>query len=181
MPDEAASFLRAVAEGFAQVDAAGYVTLPEVRPKLPEGRYALLSKSGSGVSINLEYVVQIGATAELVLDHEWPPQCIDFERGEFDALASAEGRVVLAMEAKARMTGPDSLEKLVRSWLTALSDPSTDMKNNAGRKLRELQRLCDAGPVTVWLVAEGARWTMQATKVNDRLTLAPGTSAKPAL
>jgi len=124
LQDEAISFLRAVDHGVAHVDAAGYVTLPNVRQKHPHGRYALLSKSGSGVSINLEYLIQIGAAAELILDHEWPAEAIDFERGEFDAVGhDLDGRVALAMEAKARTTGPDSLEKLVRFWIEALRDP----------------------------------------------------------
>ena len=87
LDDEARSFLRAIDKGLAQVDDAGYVSLPTVRPKTPPGRYALLGKSGFGVSINLEYLIQIGTTAELVLDHGWTPQAIDFERGEFDAVA----------------------------------------------------------------------------------------------
>jgi hypothetical protein len=108
--DEARAFLRAVDHGFAVVDDGGYVTLPWVRGKRPAGRYALLSKSGAGVSINLEYVVQVGATAELVLDHGWDGREVDFERGEFDALAYApSGRPLLVMEAKARARGPDSL------------------------------------------------------------------------
>lgn len=84
--DEARPFLRAIERGFARVDEGGFVTLPSVRPKRPLGRYALLSKSGSGVSVNLEYVVQIGATAELVFDYNWQSGDVDFERGEFDAL-----------------------------------------------------------------------------------------------
>jgi len=62
--DESASFLRAVSAGIAHVDEAGYVTLATVRQKTPVGRYALFSKSGNGISVNLEYIVQIGATAE---------------------------------------------------------------------------------------------------------------------
>jgi hypothetical protein len=68
LPDEAASFLRALDDGFIAVDDAGYVALPSVRSKRPEDRYSLLSKSGQGVSLNLEYLIQVGATAELVLD-----------------------------------------------------------------------------------------------------------------
>jgi hypothetical protein len=36
----------------------------------------------------VEYLIQIGATAELVLDHGWTPHAIDVERGEFDAVAA---------------------------------------------------------------------------------------------
>ena len=60
--------------------------MPRVRSQTPGGRYAVLSKSGAGVSINLEYLIQIGATAELVMDHGRSPADIDFERGEFDAV-----------------------------------------------------------------------------------------------
>ena len=56
------------------------------------------------MGLNLEYLIQVGAVAELILDHGWPADSIDFERGEFDALASDhEGRVSLAVEAKARV------------------------------------------------------------------------------
>lgn len=175
--DEAASFLRAVDQGLATVNEAGYVTLPTVRPKVPEGRYALLSKSGDGVSVNLEYLIQIGATAELVLDTGWPPHLIDFERGEFDALASSHnGRVVLAMEAKARVTGADSLDSLVRFWLLATRDAKVDLNTNAGRKYRELVRRCAHGPVHVWLVADGARWSLSAVRGEAGVVLSSGTA-----
>jgi hypothetical protein len=48
-----------------EVDESGYATLRCARPKAPSGRYALLSKNGRGVSVNLEYLIQIGVTAEL--------------------------------------------------------------------------------------------------------------------
>ena len=181
LDDEASSFLRALDSGFVSVDGAGFVVLPTVRAKTPAGRYALLSKSGSGVSINLEYLIQIGATAELVMDHGWSPADIDFERGEFDAVGVGPGdRVLLVMEAKARVSGPDSLEKLLTSWMLMAEDPSIDLNNNAGRKYRELQRLCQSGRVVVWLVAEGARWTLIAEMVDGAVRLTPGLEPDPA-
>ncbi len=81
LADEASSFLRALDLSVAQVDDAGFVTLPTVRPKRPPGRYALFSKLGPGVGLNLEYLIQVGAMAELLLDHGWPADSIDFERG----------------------------------------------------------------------------------------------------
>ncbi len=177
--DESASFLRAVAEGIAEIDDAGSVTLPTVRQKAPVGRYALFSKSGIGVSVNLEYIIQIGATAELILDHGWPPDRVGFEQGEFDAVAYGDlARVVLAMEAKARVTGPDSLEKLIRSWMRFEADPTVDLNSNAGRKWRELALLTRGGPVTVWLVADGARWTLTATTGEQGLSLSPASRSE---
>lgn len=175
LPDEAGSFLRALDQGLVGVDEAGFSTLPTVRPKKPQGRYALLGKHGSGVSIHLEYLIQIGATAELVLDHGWPPDTLDFERGQFDALGyDSDGRVCLAMEAKARITGADSLESMMRFWFRAIADPQLDLMNNSGRKLLELKRLCRSGPVVVWLVAEGARWSLRADRREDQVDRSPG-------
>lgn len=77
---------------------------------------------------------------ELVLDHGWSPDAIDFERGEFDALGLGDdGRALLVMEAKARVSGPDGLEKLLTTWLRMARDPTIDLDNNAGRKYRELR------------------------------------------
>lgn len=174
-PDEAASFLRALDQGLVTVDAAGSFALPTVRPTSALGRYSLLSKNGSGVALNLEYLIQVGATAELILDHGWPPEAVGFERGEFDALGhGSDGRVRLAMEAKARASGSDSLEGLLRFWLRALAEPGIDLRNNSGRKLAEVRRLCLDGPVIVWLVAEGARWSLWAEMQDDKVVLSPG-------
>ena len=173
--DEAASFLRAVSAGLVVVDEAGYFTLPTVMPKTPVGRYALFSRSGTAMSVNLEYVIQAGATAELVLDQGWPAERVGFERGEFDAIAyDASGRVVLAMEAKARVTGSDSLEQLVRKWIGFAANPDSDLSNNAGRKWRELRSYCSAGPVAVALVADSARWSLAAHLDGGQLILEPG-------
>ncbi len=65
MSGESSSFRRALDSGFIDVGNAGYLILHSVRPKIPRGRYALLSKSGTGVSVNLEYLIQVGANAEL--------------------------------------------------------------------------------------------------------------------
>jgi hypothetical protein len=170
--DEASSFLRAIDAGVAVVDDAGFVNLPTVRAKNPTGRYALFSTLGGGVSLNLEYVIQVGAVAELILDHEWPGERLDFERDEFDALGyRSDGSVGLAVEAKARATGPDSLEGLFRFWFRAEREPDTRLNNNAGRKLAELRRLCLSGPVHLWLVADSTRWSVLASLEAGRVVL----------
>lgn len=172
--DEAASFLRAVDLELASVDAAGYVTVHCARPKSPPGRYALFSRSGDGVAVNLEYLIQIGTAAELGLDLGWPASQVEFERGEFDALGLApDGRVVLAVEAKARATGPDSLQTMLASWITFAATDAAAPATNSGRKYRELLRLCDRGPVALWLVAAGVRWSFDATTHDGRINLVP--------
>ena len=106
--DEARSFLNAVRDGSVKVDDTGHFTLTCARTKSAGGQYSLLSKNGSGVALNLEYVIQVGATAELAREHGWPKGELDFERGEFDTLGyGPDGRVLLAMEAKCRARGSD--------------------------------------------------------------------------
>lgn len=183
-PDESAAFLRALDAGTVSVNTAGYATVHCVRPKQPQGRYALLARSGQGVSVNLEYLIQLGATSELVIDGHWPPALLDFERGEFDLLGhDPHGQVTLVMEAKARATGPDSLATLVTAWLafSRLDDPANLPATNAGRKYRELWRLAHDGPIAVWLVAAGARWNLAAHMEGDRLVLSSdGTTGPPS-
>lgn len=181
-PDEAAAFLRALDAGTVSVNEAGYVTVHCVRPKQPQGRYALLARSGQGVSVNLEYLIQLGATNELATDGHWPPELLDFERGEFDLLGhDPHGQVTLVMEAKARATGPDSLATLVTAWLaySRLDDPAHLPATNAGRKYRELWRLARDRPVAVWLVAAGARWNLAAHMDDDRLVLSNNGATGP--
>ena len=119
--DEAASFLRAFDAGLLALDDTGGVTVPGCRAKPSGGRYSLFSANRYGgdlyVSLNLEYLIQLGAACELVAFHEWPGADADVEVGEFDATARGQERVVLAMEAKARIDGPDSLTGLWHSLL----------------------------------------------------------------
>ena len=81
------------------------------------------------------------------------------------------GRVLLAVEAKARVSGPDSLQGLLSHWFTAIGRPDTDLQNTSGRKLSELMRLCRNGPVGLWLVADSARWSLEADHLDDQLVL----------
>ena len=80
---------------------------------------------------------------------------------------------MLAVEAKARVTGPDSLEKLVHAWI-GFGAGAPVPRDNAGRKYLELRRLCEAGSVTVWLVAADARWTMVARATEALMRLDAG-------
>ncbi len=172
--DESTSFLRAVDLELATVDAAGYVTVHCARPKSPPGRYALFSRNGDGLAVNLEYLIQIGAAAELVIDLGWPASQVEFERGEFDALGLApDGTVVLAVEAKARAAGPDSLQTMLASWIALAASGAEIPATNSGRKYRELVRLAESGPVALWLVAAGARWSFLATAHNGGIALVP--------
>lgn len=47
--------------GFVTVEGAWFFVVLTVRPKTPGRRYAMLWRSGARVSINLKYLIQIGA------------------------------------------------------------------------------------------------------------------------
>ena len=85
------------------------------------------------------------------------------------------------MEAKARVSGPDSLEKLLTSWLGMARDHAMDLNNNAGRKYRDLLKRCETGPVVVWLVAAGARWSLIAELMDGSVRFAPAADPTPEL
>lgn len=54
--ERCAAFLHAVDHELAVLDSAGYVTVPR-------GRFPLLAKSGIGIEVDLERVVQVGSLA----------------------------------------------------------------------------------------------------------------------
>lgn len=173
-PDECASFLRALDAGHLHVDSAGYVTPVAARPKPVGGRYALCCKSGAGVTINTEYIIQLGAVGELVSAWAWAAQDLQVEMTEFDIVGFGPGdNVVLAVEAKARVTGPDSLEKLLRRLLVLGEASPPEPVANAERKYLQLLRFCEAHPVVLWLIAAGARWSFVANRADDRVHLRP--------
>ncbi len=178
LEDEAASFLRAMDAGLLAVDDRGGVEIPGCRQKPGGGRYQLFSANRYGgdlyVSLNTEYLIQFGAACELVAFHGWPGASIEVEVGEFDALGHSGDRVVLAMEAKARIGGPDSLTGLWQSFVTyAASDEPPAPLDNHSRKYVELLRLTERGPVALWLVAAQARWPVLASRVGARVEFEP--------
>lgn len=178
LADEAASFLRALDAGLVEVDLLGGVTVLGCRRKPVGGRYSLFSANrNSGdpyVSLNTEYLIQVGAACELAAFHGWKPADVEIEVGEFDAIAHIGGRVVLTMEAKARIEGPDSLSGLWAAFVQlAAEDQPPKARTNHTRKYVELLRLAEAGPVALWLVAAQARWLVRVERVGSRLQFAP--------
>lgn len=178
LDDEAAAFLRALDAGLLEIDDTGGVRATGCRPKPGGGRYSLFTANRYGgalyVSLNLEYLIQLGAATELVAFHGWASDEVELEVGEYDALAHRDGRVVLAMEAKARIDGPDSLTALWRSFVEFASrDAPPEPTDNHSRKYVELLRFAEAGPVVLWLVAAQARWPVLATRVDARIELEP--------
>ena len=175
-PDEAQAFLRALDARALHVDSAGFVTPLTARPKAVGGRYALFSRSGAGAALNTEYLIQLGAVAELTLDYGWPADRLQVERGEFDLIGFADDSgadVVMAAEAKARVRGPDSLEGLLRALEALAGEPAVVAKDNATRKYLELRALAEHRPVVLWLIAAGARWAFDAQLDAGSVRLTP--------
>lgn len=182
LPDEAHSFLTALESGHIDVDDAGYITPNFCRPKAGGARYSLFSMvtySGEPyVSLNTEYLIHMGAAAELVSGGNWSPREVLFEVGEYDAACEVGGRIVLAMEAKARVEGPDSLSSLLNSFIQFTeADAPPEPNDNHSRKYVELLRLTEAGPVILLLVAAGARWALKAVRIGQGIDLTEIASA----
>ncbi|MHC3474842.1 hypothetical protein ACYF6T_40000 [Streptomyces sp. 7R007] len=174
--DEAAGFLTALDRRVLHVDSAGFVVPQAFRPKVSGGRYALFSRNGSGVAVNLEYLIQMAAAAELLLTHGVAGPDIRFEQGEFDAVVESSGVPVLAMEAKARVEAPDGLMELLSSLLRLSANPQESVKHNHRRKYAALLDMAAQGPVVLWLVADGARWAFDTRVVAGTLRLVPRTT-----
>ncbi|WP_282703854.1 hypothetical protein [Streptomyces sp. CC219B] len=174
--DEAAGFLTALDARVLHVDSAGYVVLSAFRSKVSGGRYALFSRNGSGVAVNLEYLIQMAAAAELLVAHGVAGTDICFEQGEFDAVVEDGGVPVLAMEAKARVQGTDGLLELLNSMLRLGANPQASVKGIHWRKYAALLDMTAQGPVVLWLVADGARWAFDASMAAGTLRLMPRTT-----
>lgn len=165
--DEASAFLRTWKAGLVDIEANGAFTLPRCRACPPA--LHLVGRSGSAVALHTEYLIHIGAVAELVYDCGWHMSELAFEQGEWDIIGFREGRPMLLVEAKARAHRPDgdSLESL-RDSLRALSrDEASPASTNHRNKFRELRAAVNLGPVVVLLVASDARWWLSATSRQD--------------
>lgn len=166
--DEATSFLRGVDAGLLAVDEAGYVVPLCVLPKKQPRRYARCCKSGDGVTVNLEHVIQLGVMAELHRDLGWPTEQLRVELGEFDgSIVGEQGDAVVVMEAKCRrLTGSDTLAQLLSKWLRFAAATDAPIRGrNAEHKYLDLLRITEHRPtVGVLLIADGARWWLTAER-----------------
>jgi hypothetical protein len=163
--DECGTFLLALDAGQLHVDSAGYVTPLCAEPKRGQLPYALCCRDGDAVTVNLEYIIQLGAVAELA-SLGWSRERLRVELGEFDAAClGSDGRPEVLMEAKARIVGPDGLAALLRKWLLLGKAVSVARGENAANKYLELLRITEEQPeVDVLLVAAGARWWLTARR-----------------
>ncbi len=168
--DESAAFLRALDSGLATVESDGAFFVPAARACSPN--LHLVGRNEDHVAVHTEVLIHVGAFAELVLDQGWKPERLVFDpftRGAaldlwgFDAASDSnrwwEGRITFVCEAKARVSGSDSLTSLAAAFDRLALDASTAVEPGHQRKWAELVSIVsDHGPVELLLAADGARW-----------------------
>ena len=106
-----------------------------------------------------------------MLDLGWDPADLAFEMGEFDTLGLVDGRVVLGVGAKGRVSGPESLSPPRRTILALQADPTDTVTGNHRRKRDEHTKMVAAGPVELAMFASGGRLAWDAVRAGDGLPL----------
>lgn len=177
--DECGAFLRTWRSDLVAIGVDGTFTLPGIGACPPE--LHLIGRSADATALHTEYLIQIGVIAELIEDHGWSPSELAFEQDEFDALGHRHGRVQLAVEAKARAAAcdPDGLERLEHSLHRLSANPQEAVPMNHRRKWEALSAFVQVGPVTVLLVASGARRWLRATGSPSGAVVVPSDERSP--
>lgn len=141
-PDECGAFLRALDARQLHVDSAGYVTPLCATPKRGQQPYALCCRAGDGVTVNLEYVIQLGAVAELA-SLGWPGERLRVELGEFDAAGlDSDGSPAVLMEARHVWMARTGWRRCCGSG----SFSATQDRSSAGRTPRTSTWSCSGSP-----------------------------------
>lgn len=169
--DEASTFWRAYSEGVVRVDRDGRFEIVGARSCSPN--LHLVGRNGDAVAVHMEYLIHIGACAELILDHGWNARDLSFECGQLDIWGhDSSGEVILGVEAKARVAGGDSLESLARTFELRCEKVDALAPDNHDRKWNEVVRLTESRPILLWLVADATRWLLKASRQGGTLSIA---------
>ncbi len=143
----------------------------------PQGRWALLSRSAEGGCFNAEYVPQIAAYVEAILDLGYPHERVLFELPakslQLDlAILDDDGSVRVLGEAK-RST--PALSTLRRGVVGRFSDkaPAVEPKRRGDEQRQLAWRLWTVGPEITWLIGPGHREAFQTALAPLRLSSLP--------
>ena len=168
-------FFRAVEAGLIELKPGGRFNTLD-RPT-PNGRWGLLSRSREGGWFNAEYLPQLAAYAEAILDLGYPPERVLFELParslQLDlAILDDAGGVVVLGEAK-RST--PALAALARGALERFGQTApTDETKRRGDEQRQLAwRLWTVAPRLTWLIGPGHREAFHTSTGPLRLRSAP--------
>ncbi|MEU7890867.1 hypothetical protein AB0B54_35665 [Microbispora bryophytorum] len=149
--DEANGLALARGAGLVEVQADGAFRLAGAAPN--KGPYNLFSR-GPAPLLNREYLVQIAAFAEIVIEHRWPARRVTFEYDALDlAVLDDRGRPLVVAE-----TNRDT--KSLEVMLAAIGSASLDQVTNPATTIhRKIAALARYAPVVFWAVAPGVRRT----------------------
>jgi hypothetical protein len=160
-------FFAAVDDGLVTLHrGARFNTLD--RPK-PGGRWSLLSRSASGGWYNAEYLPQIAAYSQVILDLGYSPGRVLFELPasalQLDlAILNDQARVVVLGEAKRENS---MLDRLRAACISRFADaPPGQETKKRGDEARQLAwRLWTVEPIYTWLIGPG-RCDAYRTRTN---------------
>jgi hypothetical protein len=163
--DELRGLARSIDVGLIDIDDCG--TFRAMGSRKAKGPYNLFSR-GPRPALNREYLVQIAAFTELVLDYGWPSVRTAFEHDALDlATFDREGRCQIAGEAK-------TTEGLLATMITEIGRMTPEQlqapESNAERTVAALVRL--QAPV-FWAVAPGVRWSFEVDYSHEIPALIP--------
>ena len=188
--DEAAAFLRALRSDLATVAADGAFFVPgrACSPNLH-----LVGRNEDHVAMHTEVLVHVGVYAELVLDYGWEPKCLAFDPFTRGAALDLwgfndgpdgdwwEGKIVFVAEAKARVSGKDSLTGLVSAFERLRGDPNAVVHPGHRRKWDELTTIVANTeqsnyclPPTARAGGGGTRWPRRPNLASLSKSTEPG-------
>jgi hypothetical protein len=146
--DEAGGMTLALKAGLVRVKPDGMFRLAGAKPD--KGPYNLFSR-GPAPLLNRQYLIQITAFAELVLEHRWPARQVMFEYDALDLAVLDDGGHPLVAEAERDAA---SLNAMLAQMNAATADHLIRPANTTQRKVAALARL---RPAVFWAVAPGVR------------------------
>ena len=168
-------FFRGLDSGLIEVEPDGRFNTLD-RPT-QGGRWALLSRSKDGGWFNAEYLPQIAAYVEAILDLGYPHQRVLFELParslQLDlAVLDDDGSVRVLGEAK-RST--PALSTLMRGAIERFESKMPDVETKRrGDEQRQLAwRLWTVGPEFTWLIGPGHREAFRTTLAPLRMQSLP--------
>ncbi|KRF29479.1 hypothetical protein ASG91_00120 [Phycicoccus sp. Soil802] len=152
-------FFRGIEEGLINLHPGGRFNTRD-RPTA-DGRWGLLSRSKRGGWFNAEYLPQLAAYVEAILDLGYPPERVLFELPAVSlqldlAILDDTGRVVVLGEAK-RST--PALVTLALRAIERFGDaaPSDETKRRGDEQRQLAWRLWAVAPDFTWLIGPGHR------------------------
>jgi hypothetical protein len=153
--DESDGMALALSSGLVEIGAAGRFAV--VGAADSKGPYNLFSR-GAAPALNREYLIQVVAFAELVLNHGWIARRVAFEYDALDIVTFNEaGTAVVAVEAKR----DDRLLSRMLEEMSAITPESlAAASTNSTRKVAALARL---RPQVFVAVAPGVRRIFDVT------------------